>query len=160
MFRQRLRPRMLLALLLSALLVVKSSSCGTLLHPERVGQPRCGRIDPGIAILDGVGLLLFVVPGAVAFAVDFFTGAIFIPPGYAGANAPPGPIQQTTVYVDPEDLTRERVEQVVASQTGQEIRLEPGEYRVTRINDLSEWDQAAADLENSPPSERDDVPFR
>jgi hypothetical protein len=159
MFRQRLRPRMLLALLLSALLVVKSSSCGTLLHPERVGQPRCGRIDPGIAILDGVGLLLFIVPGAVAFAVDFFTGAIYLPPGYAGVDVPPGPVQRTTVYVDPEDLTRERVEQVVASQTGQEIHLEPGEYRVTRIKNLSEWDQAAAELENTPPSATDAVPF-
>jgi hypothetical protein len=156
MRHQRLRTRML-APLLCALLLIKSSSCGTLLHPERVGQPRCGRIDPAIAVLDGVGLLLFVVPGAIAFAVDFYTGAIFLPPGYAGVEAADG-VQQTTVYVDPGELTSERIEQVVASRTGQEIHLKPGEYRVTRINDLSEWEQAAADLEHDPQSRAPAVP--
>lgn len=147
--RQRLRLRML-ALLLCALIVVKSSSCGTLLHPERVGQPRAGRIDPAIAAMDGVGLLLFIVPGAIAFAVDFYTGAIYLPMGYAGTDAPlPGSIQQTAVYVDPDELTPERIEQVVSSRTGEQIQLRPGEYRTARINDLSEWEQAAADLENS-----------
>lgn len=150
MRRQPLRTRVL-APLICALLVIKSSSCGTLLHPERIGQPRCGRIDPAIAVLDGVGLLLFVVPGAIAFAVDFYTGAIFLPPGYAGADAP-GAVGRTTVYVDPEELTPERIEQVVASRTGEEIHLAPGAYRVTRINDLSEWEQAADDLERAPAS--------
>lgn len=158
MRRHLLRTRML-ALLLCALLVVKSSSCGTLLHPERVNQPRCGRIDPAIAILDGVGLLLFVVPGAIAFAIDFYTGAIYLPPGFAGLDAPPaGAIQQTTVYVDPDELTPERIEQAVASRTGQEIHLTPGEYRVTRISDLSEWEQAADDLEHDPESRAPAVP--
>jgi hypothetical protein len=64
------------AMLVTALLC--TSSCGTLLYPERHGQSH-GRIDPGVAILDGVGLLLFVVPGLVAFGVDFATGAIYLP---------------------------------------------------------------------------------
>lgn len=54
--------------------------CGTLIYPERRGQ-RSGRIDPSIAILDGIGVLLFIVPGLVAFAVDFGTGAIYLPGG-------------------------------------------------------------------------------
>jgi len=29
---------------------------------------------PEFAVLDGVGLLLFVIPGIIAFAVDFSTG--------------------------------------------------------------------------------------
>jgi hypothetical protein len=46
--------------------------------------------------LDGLGLLLFFVPGVVAFAVDFYTGAIYLPiaqsyPGYgASPQAPIG----------------------------------------------------------------------
>src|SRR5580700_9647298 len=79
-----------LALILIAALVVQSVSCGTIIHPERWGQPRTGPLDPSIVVLDGLGVLLFVIPGVVAFVVDFSTGAIYLPgpPGYY--PAPPG----------------------------------------------------------------------
>jgi hypothetical protein len=54
--------------------------CGTLLYPERRGQP-AGKFDADIVILDAVGLLFFFVPGVVAFAVDLATGAIYLPHG-------------------------------------------------------------------------------
>ena len=57
---------------------VESTACGTLIYPERRGQ-RSGRIDPGVAVMDGIGLLLFIIPGLVAFAIDFSTGAIYVP---------------------------------------------------------------------------------
>jgi len=53
-------------------------SCGTLIYPERRGQTG-GRIDPAVAILDGVGLLVFIIPGLIAYAIDFSTGAIYLP---------------------------------------------------------------------------------
>jgi hypothetical protein len=52
--------------------------CGTILYPERRGQP-AGRLDWGIVALDAVGLLLFFVPGVIAFAVDFSNGTIYLP---------------------------------------------------------------------------------
>ena len=55
------------------------TGCGTLLHNERVGQPHTHQIDWKIAALDGLGMLLFFVPGVVAFVVDFYTGAIYVP---------------------------------------------------------------------------------
>lgn len=55
------------------------TGCGTLLHSERHGQPHSNQIDWEIAALDGLGLLLFFVPGVVAFVVDFHTGAIYLP---------------------------------------------------------------------------------
>ncbi|MDA8164438.1 MAG: hypothetical protein M0017_05340 [Desulfobacteraceae bacterium] len=55
-------------------------SCGTLIYPERRGQ-RKGDIDPAVAILDGVGLLVFIIPGLIAYAIDFSTGAIYLPHG-------------------------------------------------------------------------------
>lgn len=55
------------------------SGCGTMLHNERVGQPHSHQIDWKIAALDGLGLLLFFVPGVAAFVVDFYTGAIYLP---------------------------------------------------------------------------------
>lgn len=54
------------------------SACGTILYPERKGQID-GRIDPNVAILNGIGLLLFLVPGVIAFAVDFSNGTIYLP---------------------------------------------------------------------------------
>ena len=54
---------------------------------ERVGQGP-GKIDPNVVIFDGIGLLFFVVPGLIAFAVDFSTGAIYLPPGVDGGQGP------------------------------------------------------------------------
>lgn len=61
-----------------SLLGLTVSGCGTILHPERKGQVN-GKIDPGIAALDGLGLLLFFIPGIIAFAVDFSNGTIYLP---------------------------------------------------------------------------------
>ena len=72
------------------------TGCGTLLHSERVGQPHSRDIDWKIVALDGLGLLFFFVPGVVAFAVDFYTGAIYLPHecdyGPYPAYPPPGQI--------------------------------------------------------------------
>lgn len=54
------------------------SACGTIMYPERKGQID-GKIDPTVAILNGIGLLLFLVPGVIAFAVDFSNGTIYLP---------------------------------------------------------------------------------
>jgi hypothetical protein len=55
------------------------TGCGTLLHSERQGRPHSRDLDWTIVALDALGLVLFFVPGVVAFAVDFYTGAIFLP---------------------------------------------------------------------------------
>ncbi|WDI39923.1 hypothetical protein [Bremerella sp. P1] len=56
-----------------------STGCGSLMHSNRVGQPHTNQIDWKIAALNGLGMLFFFVPGVVAFAVDFYTGAIYLP---------------------------------------------------------------------------------
>ncbi|MDE2027804.1 MAG: hypothetical protein KGK03_04150 [Candidatus Omnitrophica bacterium] len=61
-----------------AVLVFQLAGCGTLLYPERRGHFG-GRLDIGIVILDAVGLLFFLIPGAIAFAVDFSDGCIYLP---------------------------------------------------------------------------------
>lgn len=142
--------RRLAALTLCAAIATKSTSCGTLLHPERRGQPP-GRIDPAIAILDGIGLLLFFIPGAVAFAVDFYTGAIYLPPQYSlkpatdHANA-----DLVTIRVDPQDLTRERIEDIVRQHTGHSIRLEPGAYEAARLQRLGDFGHSVQTLAQRP----------
>jgi len=75
-----MRIRSLAAALVPLLIAAQLTACGTILYPERRDQAP-GRIDADIVILDAVGLLFFLVPGVIAFAVDFATGAIYLPPG-------------------------------------------------------------------------------
>ncbi|HDZ56728.1 MAG TPA: polyribonucleotide nucleotidyltransferase [Pseudomonas xinjiangensis] len=72
----RLKP--LASVILSAALVTQLTACGTLFYPERRGQIN-GEIDSAVAVLNAIGLLFYLVPGIVAFAVDFATGAIYLP---------------------------------------------------------------------------------
>jgi hypothetical protein len=65
---------------IACLLVVSLVACGTILYPERRGQDG-GKLDTDVVILDAVGLFFFLVPGVIAFAVDFVTGAIYLPAG-------------------------------------------------------------------------------
>lgn len=75
-------PRMtkIIAASLTLGFIVQLTGCGYLLYPERKGQSG-GNIDPAVAIMDGLGLLLFLVPGVVAFAVDITNGTIYLPHG-------------------------------------------------------------------------------
>ena len=75
---------------LSVLLVLGSLlplGCGTLLFEERHGQD-AGRIDPNVIVLDGIGLVFFIVPGLLAYAIDFSTGAVYLPPGVEVGEGP------------------------------------------------------------------------
>jgi hypothetical protein len=140
MFRSWIKKRVLAALA-GAGLAVHLAACGTILHPERRGQP-AGRLDWGVVVLDAVGLLLFFVPGVIAFAVDFTTGAIYLPP--ESAALPPDVLPQhlRTIRLSPAELTPERLSEVIEQQTGRSVRLEPGSYRATRINQLNEFSEA------------------
>jgi hypothetical protein len=75
---------------LAVALFTQLTACGTLFYPERRGQIE-GKIDPAVAAMDAIGILFFVIPGLIAFAVDFATGAIYLPGGQ-------------TAQVDPQQL--------------------------------------------------------
>ena len=62
------------------------------MHSDRIDQSHNNQIDWKVAALDGLGLILFFVPGVVAFAVDFYTGAIYLPPGSKGDYAKSDPV--------------------------------------------------------------------
>ena len=96
-------------------LVVQLAACGTLLYPERRGQ-KSGEIDVKIAVLDGLGLLFCIIPGVIAYVVDFSTGAIYLPAGKRNVVL----LQDrdvTIIRVDPEFLRNpETIKQIVARQ--------------------------------------------
>lgn len=65
-------------ILIVAVLMVQLTGCGTILYPERKGQKN-GTLDSGVVVLDAIGLLIFVVPGVIAFLLDFSNGTIYLP---------------------------------------------------------------------------------
>src|SRR5687767_14272089 len=110
-----------------------TAGCGTILHTERCGQPHSRDLDWKIVALDGLGLLLFFVPGVIAFAVDFYTGAIYLPPECScqpgphpavPAGYPPDPqAQLRPVFIPTHELSPTRIEAVVSHHAGRPISL-------------------------------------
>ncbi|MBP8184483.1 MAG: polyribonucleotide nucleotidyltransferase [Pseudomonas sp.] len=73
-------PFRLIAGILAASLLSQVAACGTLFYPDRRGQID-GKIDPAVAAMNAIGILFYVIPGLIAFAIDFTTGAIYLPDG-------------------------------------------------------------------------------
>jgi hypothetical protein len=108
--------------------------CGTILYPERRGQ-RAGELDVGVALLDAVGLLIFFVPGVVAFAVDFSTGAIYLPRGQRSKLLNlSGPDRSGALELERIPLAERSLEAVEASlrERGIEVDLRTQALRIGR----------------------------
>lgn len=135
--------RRVIALALAASIAFLSTSCGTILYPERRGQPPGGPLDVGVVILDALGLLLFVIPGVIAFAVDFSNGTIYLPPpGYSSVSQKSLRRKDLIpVKFARADLTREKIEQVVGERAGRTVTLEPGRFRAAELKSLDEFDE-------------------
>lgn len=105
---------------LAVTLVTQLSACGTIFFPDRRGQIE-GRIDPLVAGLNAIGILFYVIPGLIAFGVDFATGAIYLPGG-------------TTAQVDTQSLKNlvdadgkvdtAKLKALIETQTGHNLPLD------------------------------------
>ncbi|HEY7116868.1 MAG TPA: hypothetical protein VH475_09790 [Tepidisphaeraceae bacterium] len=128
-------------------LAVLQMSCGTIIYPERRGQ-KAGDLDVGVVLLDGACLLVFVIPGIVAYAVDFSTGAIYLPPNRSRERSSDKKYDE--VRIPPSELTPQRIEQVVYEHTGKSVDLHGRDFRTVRIENLDRFTpQDAAKLEAS-----------
>lgn len=123
------------------------SSCGTIIYPRRVNQWERGGIDPAIVILDGIGLFFFVIPGLIAFAVDFGTGAIFYPEG-KDYNDP-----ERTIFDQWKDeawetgkIDQQAIERFIAEKTGRSIKLDEETVLVQKLDHLDQFWMAHARL--------------
>lgn len=143
------------------------AGCGTLLHPERRAHSHSNRIDKRVAALDALGLILFFVPGVVAFAVDFYTGAIFLPlehsyPEY-GTNSqnsspgPPPPVSAQSsvdnmqhqitwqqlglkrVVIPPEQLTSGQIEKLVTDHIGKPVSIAQSKSRMSIFPQIAQF---------------------
>lgn len=95
---------------------IQLSGCGTLLYPERRGQSS-GQIDPAVAILNGVGVIVFIIPGLIAFAIDFATGAIYLP-GAKKSKATTLSEELRIINVSATRLSAQDVDAIVERETG------------------------------------------
>ncbi len=127
----------------TGLLGLVGAGCGTIMHPERKGQP-AGNLDWSIVALDGIGLLFFLVPGVIAFAVDFNNGSIYLPSEKSSQARNATSPRRKLVSVKPNSrhLTRGAVEHTLAQHTGRRIRLEDGEFVTHHLEDIDQfWEQ-------------------
>lgn len=114
--------------------ILSTTACGVILYPERQGQ-KGGKIDIAVALLDGAGLLFFVVPGLVAFAVDFHQGTIYLPNTRAAIDA--GGPDYREVKLDPDaPLTVDSLESVLQRELGLPINLEDERAFVMEVDSL------------------------
>ncbi len=52
----------LICVVVSVVLITQLYGCGTLIYPERRGQTG-GTVDAGVAIMDGLWVFAFIIPG-------------------------------------------------------------------------------------------------
>jgi hypothetical protein len=96
---------------------MQTASCGFFIYPERRGQTG-GKIDTQIAILDGLGLLLYIIPGLIAYAVDFSSGAIYLPGGKKSTSITPDNENVVVVHTDKGNLNFQTIDEIVKEHTG------------------------------------------
>ena len=107
--------------LITCVVSFQLASCGTILYPERRDQ-KAGHLDVGVVLLDSIGLLFFLIPGIIAFAVDFSSGAIYLPAKEKDKNARNGG-KYRIVRFDPDHYTTESLEKTISRETGRELHF-------------------------------------
>ena len=118
------------------------TGCGTLLYPERRGQP-AGPLDWKIVGLNSIGLLFFFVPGVIAFAVDFINGTIYLPPyeygEYGKVDQKQRDARLTSVSIPADQISPAEISAVVSKHSGRKVILLPGEYETQPIKTIDEF---------------------
>ena len=139
-----------LSVVILVVLVTQIAGCGTIMYPERRGQKLHGDVDTRVAILDAVGLLFFIIPGLIAFGVDFYTGAIYLRPGEKQVwgqtqNKP----EVVVIRVDPNQLDRNLIEKIVSDHIGQTISLDDRQLQILTFSgtDVDEFKNLLSKLD-------------
>lgn len=122
--------------MLTLVMGIQLVSCGTLLYPERQGK-RSGEVDMHVVIMDAIGLVFGVIPGLVAFAVDYHTGAIYLPKGHArskGKNKRRTEIGGLIVIrVDPKSLSPKTISDIITAEMGFSVLMKDPELVMVEV---------------------------
>lgn len=128
----------LFSILILGALVIQIAGCGTIFYPERRGQTVHGGIDPLVAITDSAWWLVYIIPGFIAWGVDLYTGALYMPSGQTRFTNQPDNQSMVVIKVNPKQLDQKMIEQVVSTQVGQKIDLDDPSVQILRFNDTTE----------------------
>lgn len=143
--------------------VLSLAGCGTLLHKERVNRPHSGDLDWSMVALNGLGLILFFIPGVIAFVVDFHTGAIYLPSGPMAMKPPLAGMDELAgepvsaadsglassgndrvvmkkIAVSTDELNLSTIKRAVSEQLGSPILLDESTSRVTELENLEQFE--------------------
>ena len=104
---------------LIATLLTQLTACGTIFYPDRRGQIG-GKIDPVVAAMDAIGILFYVIPGLIAFGVDFATGAIYLPHGRTAQVAPE---KLNEAIGENGKVDKSKLQAILESELGQRLPL-------------------------------------
>lgn len=124
-------------IMILTVLTLQMTGCGYLMYPERRGQ-KGGRIDVGVAILDGIGLVFFLIPGIIAYAVDFSSGTIYVP-GTNHAELDGNDLK--TVHFDPKHYTKQGLEMLILANTGVSVKMDKAgteAYKMASLTDMKQ----------------------
>lgn len=124
-----------LRLFICVVFTAQLMGCGTLMYPERRGQ-RAGSIDAGVAILDGLGLLFGIIPGVIAFAVDFSNGTIYLPGTTRIGFLDLKNIKE--VKFDPKHTSLASIERIIKDETGCEVKFGQDNIRLSKLKSLND----------------------
>lgn len=105
---------------LAVTLFTQLAACGTLFYPDRRGQIE-GRVDPLIVGLNAIGILFYVIPGLIAFGIDFATGAIYLPDG-EGYSVAPQTLQEA-IGADGQ-IDQAALKAIILRETGRSLPLD------------------------------------
>ncbi|AIZ34293.1 polyribonucleotide nucleotidyltransferase [Pseudomonas sp. K1(2024)] len=105
---------------LIAALLTQMTACGTIIYPDRRGQIE-GKIDPVVAVMDAIGILFWVLPGLIAFGVDFATGAIYYP---GGKTAQIDPAKLKPAVDAQGNVDKLKLQAILESELGQRLPLD------------------------------------
>jgi hypothetical protein len=124
-----------LRLFVCVVFTMQLTSCGTLMYPERRGQ-RGGHLDVGVTVLDAIGLLFFIIPGVIAFCIDFSNGTIYLPERGFRNSLSLNNIRE--VKFDPKHTSLAGIERIIKDETGKEVKLDQDNVKISKLRSLND----------------------
>lgn len=119
-------------------LAVCIAGCGTILHPGRQGQRAHSRLDVSIVILDGIGLFFFIIPGVIAYAVDFSNHTIYLPAGRHRSSLDNGH-KYVSIHIDGK-MDEAAIEKAIRVATGKTVDMQQQDVKVVQMKSLADLD--------------------
>lgn len=103
-----------------SILTLQLCACGYILYPERRGQKSTKHLDWPIVGLDAIGLIFFIIPGVISFAIDFTSGTIYLPKGRVAQLDLKDSRQ---VQLPKEQLNEKEITKLIQKESGVKISL-------------------------------------